>query len=262
MLNKILAIEASLMLLLMPASALALPQQAVENSAVEIQSLGFAVDPQTGKVVEGLAFIHHKKAYNHKPNHGNKPGGGDTTSVCYSFLANGTKWLNAEPYATDFTNNEDLDPAHLSSLFAESVSTWENAANFDIFGDEIGDADGADETSPDGKNEVMFGNIDGNSSIAVTIVWGIFRGPSWNRELVEWDMVLDQESFDWSAEALGVPNKMDFQNIVTHELGHALGLSHPADSCLEETMYRYADNEEINKRDLAAGDIAGVNALY
>ena len=55
---------------------------------------------------------------------------------------------------------------------------------------------------------------------------------------------------------------MDFLNIATHEAGHAAGLGHAPDTCLDETMYRFASEGEINKRDLNPGDIAGIVALY
>jgi hypothetical protein len=94
-------------------------------------------------------------------------------------------------------------------------------------------------------------------------VWGIFRGPPSGRELVEWDMVFDDTDYDWSAEvAGGVAGKMDFHNIAVHEVGHAAGMGHSPDSCADETMYSYADFEEITKRDLNAGDIAGIVDLY
>jgi hypothetical protein len=73
-------------------------------------------------------------------------------------------------------------------------------------------------------------------------------------------MVFDQDDFAWSAD--GAAGAMDFENIATHELGHSVGLGHPANTCLEETMYAYADFGETEKRDLNAGDIAGVNSMY
>ncbi len=70
----------------------------------------------------------------------------------------------------------------------------------------------------------------------------------------------DDVDFDWSNT--GDPTKMDFENIATHEIGHAMGLSHPSDTCLEETMYAFASEGETKKRTLEAGDIAGINKLY
>ena len=55
---------------------------------------------------------------------------------------------------------------------------------------------------------------------------------------------------------------MDFENIATHEIGHSVGMGHPPDECIDETMYRFADYGETGKRDLNSGDIAGINDLY
>ena len=105
----------------------------------------------------------------------------------------------------------------------------------------------------------MFADI-GGGAIAVTIVWGIFRGPPNGRELVEWDQIYDDADFNWSATVEAV--KMDFEIIAMHELGHSVGMAHPSDSCTEETMYRFADFGETNKRTLELGDITGVKKLY
>ncbi|MEK7518669.1 MAG: hypothetical protein AAB549_01985 [Patescibacteria group bacterium] len=45
-------------------------------------------------------------------------------------------------------------------------------------------------------------------------------------------------------------------------MGHAAGLDHPDDACVEETMYKSAGWAEIKKRTLGAGDIAGIKELY
>ncbi len=55
---------------------------------------------------------------------------------------------------------------------------------------------------------------------------------------------------------------MDLQNIATHEGGHGAGMDHPDDSCSEETMYRFSQQGETNRRTLHTGDIAGINKLY
>ncbi|MBS3106029.1 matrixin family metalloprotease [Candidatus Woesearchaeota archaeon] len=55
---------------------------------------------------------------------------------------------------------------------------------------------------------------------------------------------------------------MDYQNIATHEFGHAAGMNHPSDSCTEETEYRFAQSGETKKRTLNAGDISGIIKLY
>ncbi|MBI2607854.1 MAG: matrixin family metalloprotease [Candidatus Doudnabacteria bacterium] len=279
MFNKIISgsIALSLVLLAGPASAmpnhqtaelsapgtnrvLTLPT-AADNSPVI--SLGTAIDPQSGKVVEGIAIVHPKKTYDHKPQHdAAKAGGKGGGSSCYAFLANGAKWKSVENWAINTNNNENLTGSFVFDNFAASLDKWETAGGANIFGNGAVTSDvlSADTESPDGVNEVYFGDVGSQGAIAVTIVWGIFSGPPFARELVEWDMVLDEVDFDWSAT--GEAGKMDYENITTHEIGHAAGMGHPDDSCLEETMYRFADYGETKKRDLNAGDIAGIDKLY
>ena len=223
-------------------------------------SLGEAIDPATGEVVEGIAFI-HKRSFG-KDNAKGKPGNGGG-SACYAFLANGAKWKETEDYQFDAANNRGLDQTTLRNLLAASVETWDGQVAANVFGVEVaGAVDGADNSSPDGKNEILFGDISSQGAIAVTIVWGVFYGHPSQRRLVEWDMIFDEVDYDWSADVTGVAGKMDFHNIAAHEVGHAAGMGHPESSCVDETMYAYANYAEVKKRDLNAGDIAGIAALY
>ncbi|MBI3103703.1 matrixin family metalloprotease [Candidatus Daviesbacteria bacterium] len=241
---------------------LTLPASADNSNVI---SLGSAVDPGTGKVVEGLAIIHKKSPA--------RPGGAKTGSTsCYTYLAKGARWKVVEPWITNPLNTRGLDGTNVFNILAGGVSKWEdatdgtvgNGAGVDVLGQgAITSATlVADTTSPDNQNEVYFADISDPGVIAVTIIWGIFGGPPFGRELVEWDQVYDDVSFDWSAEASGVAGKMDFDNIATHELGHSVGMGDLYNSCVDETMYGYATSAETKKRDLNSGDIQGINSLY
>lgn len=119
--------------------------------------------------------------------------------------------------------------------------------------------------NPDDKNEVYFGDIDEPGAIGVTVIWGIFGGPPFNRKLIEWDQVYDEVDFDWSAdcESENCTAKMDFENIATHELGHSVGMGDLYDAaCSEVTMYGYGTEGETKKRTLEQGDIVGIQKLY
>ncbi|RJO64593.1 MAG: hypothetical protein C4523_17945 [Myxococcales bacterium] len=72
--------------------------------------------------------------------------------------------------------------------------------------------------------------------------------------------ILGNKTFDWSAGAEGQVGKADAQNIVTHEVGHLLGLDHSP--YLDATMYYSALEGETYKRTLAADDIQGLCHLY
>ena len=213
-----------------------------------------------GKWDEARVVFHHKHGHSGGPGGGGNGGGGDST--CFQTFGKGVEWKTTEPYVLDTTNSDGLSSAFVKSATATSFETWDSEVGFDIFGSEDTSSvvDGPDTVSPDDKNEVMFGSISG-SAIAVTIVWGIFIGPPGQREIVEYDVVFDDPDFVWG-DATSDPTVMDYQNIASHEFGHALGLDHPSDSCTEETMYAFGTEGETKKRDLNAGDIAGVNKVY
>ena len=63
------------------------PEQAVDNSPV-IVPLGEAIDPQTGKIVEGFEIIHYKKGYGSASAKAKGPFG---SSNCYAFLGKAAK---------------------------------------------------------------------------------------------------------------------------------------------------------------------------
>ena len=237
-----------------------LPKNAVKITD-ELYDLGYTIDA-SGDVVRGYAFVHHANGNNsHKPQHNN--GGGDViTSSCYAFISKGFRWKNTEDYRVDSANNASLDTATVKNLLATSLNTWDSQVAYEVFGNEVpGTVDVANiGVISNNANEVAFANIDSLNVIAVTYVWGIFWGSPSQRKITEWDMVFDDADFAWSFT--GEAGKMDFQNIATHEIGHAAGMGHPSDSCTEETMYRFGANGETKKRDLNTGDIAGIKALY
>jgi len=234
-----------------------IPSNAIEV-APGVFSLGTAIDVD-GRIVEGFMFVYRKE--NAKPpwaGGGNGKGG----STCYTFLAKGAKWKSLESWIVNPVNNQDLDSNFVFSNLAADIQKWEDKSLTNIVGDGSATNNSliADTASTDGVNEVYFGSIADPGVIAVTIIWGIFYGPPSGRELVEWDQVYDQVDFAWSAT--GEAGKMDFENIATHELGHAVGMGHPDNTCTEETMYAYSDYGETKKRDLNTGDTGGINSLY
>ena len=263
--NPALAVNLSSATLETPGTqrTLVLPPSA-DNSPVI--SLGSAVDPQTGKMVEGYAIIHYKRNFTHKPNH--NPGG-STTSSCYTYISSGAKWKSVEPWIVNPANTRGLSSGFVFANIGADIAKWEDATDGVINGsgvDVLGSGATtsatlvADTASPDNQNEAYFADVSSPGAIAVTIVWGIFNGPPFARELVEWDQVYDDADFDWSSN--GEAGKMDFENIATHELGHSFGMGDLYNTCVDETMYGYSTEGETKKRDLNSGDITGINKLY
>ncbi|MEM2292809.1 MAG: matrixin family metalloprotease [Nitrososphaerota archaeon] len=109
----------------------------------------------------------------------------------------------------------------------------------------------------DGCNTIVWGNYPTEGVIAVTILW--YNKAT--KTIIEFDIVLDTD-YTWG-NATQDPTVMDLQNIVTHELGHGIGLGDVYQStAYQETMYGYSYAGETSKRDLYIGDKKGITKLY
>lgn len=185
---------------------------------------------------------------------------------CYGYHANGARWKNTKSYTVDPTNRSGMSSAFITDTFQRAVDTWNSRLlRSPIFGEQQNDgitSDAYDINRPDGLNFVRFGKINQDGVIAVTVVWGSFNGNPSSRQIVEWDQLYDDYHYTWG-DASNNPSIMDFQNIATHELGHALGLSDQYDrKCSSTTMYGYSKNGEFNKRYLSKADEIGECSLY
>jgi hypothetical protein len=105
-------------------------------------------------------------------------------------------------------------------------------------------------------NTVSFSEIDGEGdAIATAIIWYYPH----NKTIVGFKIILD-EAEPWG---IGESGKFDIRNVVTHEVGHVVGLDHvnsPKDCWL--TMYKYTLPGETSKRTLGLGDRSGIVELY
>jgi len=245
--------------LALPASAarpadFSLPERAIEVSN-GVFSLGRAYDAESDKFVEGYAIVHKN------PNAKSSAIKSPRASKCYAVMADGAKWKAVENW--EVFPGAGLGGIFLLSNLTSDIATWENAAiNSNILGaGSIASGTPADPYVLDNKNQVSFGDLE-SGTIAVTIVWGNWGGPTFNRQIVAWDQIYNTD-FAWSADATVEPTKMDFWNIAVHELGHAMGLSDIYNSsCSDVSMFGYGTEGETKKRDLAPADITGINLLY
>ena len=209
---------------------------------------------------EKIVFIHYKKGYA-KPPWAGPPDNGGGDEGYYEFLGKGVKWKTTEiSYVID-DGLTDFAPA-----IQDSAEEWDSWTSSELFNDDYdivsdGTWDGWEDSSYDGRNEFVFGDYPQEGVIAVCVVWGTFRGPPDQREIIEFDVLFDID-FIWG-DATSNPDVMDMRNIATHEIGHGVGLADLYDGAAsEETMYGYASYGEIKKRDLYIGDIAGIQELY
>lgn len=172
----------------------------------------------------------------------------------YAFLKDGYEWK-------DFPINVVLDDSVeiYQAAIADAMVEWDEHTGENLFGSISVVNDATFDVSADGKNELTFGDYPEDGVIAVCRVW--FYRFARDKRIVEFDILFDNADFDWGTD--GSSGVMDMQNIATHEIGHGLGLADLYDDkWADQTMYGYASEGETIKRDLAAGDIAGIQALY
>lgn len=222
---------------------------------------------ETPPPLEKRIFIHYRKGFG-KPE--GTPGNGpppkeEDHSDHYALL--GAKWKETAIIYIDPDNPQSLTEEFIVSVIQISAEEWDDGAysgwggvDVNLFDGYIIIHDGTFDTdSPDGRNEILFGDYPQEGVIAVTVVWGYFSGPPWQREIIEFDIMFDTD-YTWG-NATADPTVMDLQNIATHELGHGAGLD-DIYNCELETMYGYSYYGETIKRDLYIGDIAGITELY
>lgn len=192
-----------------------------------------------------------------------KPGGGGKTEP-YTFLAKGVQWKTLPvTYAINPINKDSLSSDFVTSSISDGAEEWDANTGAELFApfttDTTATYDG--DTSGDGRNEMVFGNLTDPRIIAVTTIWGYFGGAVRTRMITETD-ILFNNYYVWGDADVN-PAVMDLQNIATHEIGHVAGLGDLYNtSALEQTMYGYSTQGETKKRTLNTGDIAGIKALY
>ncbi len=163
------------------------------------------------------------------------------------------------PFHWYTTANFWINPSNKYGLFASAVvttvrasaDTWDTETAASVFS--YKGTTGRSAGRYDGYNVVAWGSYRAGV-IAVTYIW--YSGS----RIVETDTRMNM-LFSWSLN--GGANKMDVQNIMTHELGHWCGLADLySDADYWLTMYGYAANGETYKRTLGLGDILGLEAVY
>ena len=154
----------------------------------------------------------------------------------------------------------DLPSEDVTRVVDKAASTWNAVGAGPAFVTEVvKDSEIMPATVLDGQNAIVFVTDDWPfepGKLAATVPYYRAR----NHELVEIDVAFNAAAFQFAIDATD-SDTFDFENVLTHELGHALGLGH-LDGAPDATMFPRIDPAERNKRDLTIDDEDALLALY
>ena len=150
--------------------------------------------------------------------------------------------------------------ANLGTIAGNGFADW-----FSASGSKVTFTKGADTTKDrqayDGKNIIAWGRTSG-TALGVTYIRYLSSGGL----VVDVDTIMNKKFlWSWSNSATCADTaSYDAENILTHELGHWMGLNDMYDvaNYREATMYGYGAKGEAKKDTLTTGDKAGAAAIY
>jgi Matrixin/Carboxypeptidase regulatory-like domain len=143
----------------------------------------------------------------------------------------------------------------LTTAINSAMQTWSAVTGFPIRVDgTVATVNGA----RDGVNLLTFADTPQNrdltaDTLAVSHSWWLVE----TGEVVEADTVMNP-AVSWATD--GRAGVYDIQQILTHELGHVLGLDHSPIAAA--TMFPFSSEGETVRRTLGPDDVAGVRVLY
>ncbi len=191
---------------------------------------------------------------------------------------------------SDFTVDGGLSGAHVKTALVNAFNAWDGIASADLSlvqkPDDGGNYDLWDNSwagsgTPDPAATVFYANVilggwlpqsffddigGGTSILGVTWIFGFVPGPGdpvGPNGLLDADMdgyddfamaeIYFNDYFSWNVDG----SDFDIETVAFHEIGHALGLDHSADS--DAAMYAYYHGV---RRSPSPDDVAGMSTLY
>jgi hypothetical protein len=165
-------------------------------------------------------------------------------------------WIN-EKGLSQITNGSEF------AAVQASFRTWENLPSADVRFVYRGTTD-VNGVGRDGLNVVSFADPAtplGSATIAATFSFfktEIGSDNTSRRFVIEEADILFNPTLQFSTS--GEDGKFDIQGVLTHEIGHFLGLDHSA--LISSVMVPFASPSQLDQRTLAYDDIAGVSEIY
>jgi hypothetical protein len=169
------------------------------------------------------------------------------------------RWgIDAVEFWVNPAGSPGLSETELDAAVAQCVAQWHEVYPDEVqliykgFTSAVRKVDYTDDMNVIFFEDVWSEDLD-PSLLGVTWVWSIDGG-----EITNFDIEVNTEHHRWSTDGANGTN--DFANMLTHELGHALGLGHS--EAHSATMSATTWPGELDKRTLDTDDRAGAAWLY
>jgi hypothetical protein len=188
-------------------------------------------------------------------------------------LGEGAHWWTSRGYYIMGANmNRRIGETELVRAVALAVRAWQCRLRSRAARMAVGPLLGVDMSmpilryniyKPDGMNMIGFCEIEGVSSkaMAVTLLSGRFRTAEGTRELVEFDMCLNDRNFRFGNASLQA-DVVDLLAQLTHEFGHVYGLCDVNGiACRNDTMYAFSTTGLTRTRTPKEDDVRAINRL-
>ncbi len=190
-------------------------------------------------------------------------------------------WVHWESDQVPFVVDASLDAAapHGTLTAVDAIATWSGAGNGPRLTADVGTAAAA--PAVDGRNTILYmpdGYPPAGDALAVTIsTVDVGTG-----ELLDTDIVINGRyafaelapdarpadgaqpiAMEGQADAADARScgTFDLQHVLTHEIGHALGLA-DVQNDLDAVMFAYTSAGDASRRAPSPDDLAGIDSLY
>ena len=175
------------------------------------------------------------------------------TAFSYSSYA---KWSSSP--VTFYVNpaSPDLSSAAVIAGTQFALDVW-NTQGRSPFRFQYGGTAHDTATAYDNRNVVILRNASSGGALASTYSWWDGSNRLLDSDIVVWDA---SATLYTGTSGCTASNGVYLEDVLTHELGHALGLNHS--TAADATMYPSTSYCSQAMRTLASDDIAGVQALY
>lgn len=159
-------------------------------------------------------------------------------------------------YRINPSNRQMLSDLAVTTAIKDALGAWEDVEEAHVSFVDQGATTSAT-VGHDGENVIYFDeDWDADPDLlALTSNWAYAD----SGEMVGFDIRINASDHQWTVS--GEAGKADLQNMMSHEIGHALGLDH---TTVDETaaMFGSSSSGETTKRTLKWDDKAGANYLY